>query len=338
MGSYLDKLLLGIKQVWRDGVPLPQRPVINLHGFSAVLDDPALGCTDIYVSTGGSGGGSLLVIQNNGSAMPVEPALNFVGFTVADNPGSTRTDVTPIVPAGTGLLRATGGVESLLADGTQDQLLGMSHGGSPVKTWFTLGGDGLLSAGSLAVTGLLTHALPGLSVGYLVWTGAAWAFSIAGLFTPGGDLAGSATVQEVVGLLSHALPSLTVGALSWTGSAWALVPFGVSDPGAVLTANTAVGATQTWVVINSSGGGFTLTYAVCLPGVIYRISDRGGALSGGNQVVVSVGAATYSIEDPSPPFGLNSRGTSPPSVPLVTPYATYELTLDPTANVLRCIT
>jgi hypothetical protein len=99
VSSFLDKLLLGIKQVWRNGTPMPVRPVINLIGFSAVLDNPSLGTTDVYSSTGGSGGGSLLIVENNGSALPIEPSLNFIGFQVVDSPGTTSTNVTNATPA-----------------------------------------------------------------------------------------------------------------------------------------------------------------------------------------------------------------------------------------------
>lgn len=101
MGSYLDKLLRGIKQVYRNGIPMPQQPVINFIGFTAVLDNPTLGSTDVYGSStggsgGGSGGGSILIIENNGSPMPLEPSLNFVGFALLDDPGNTRTNVSPL--------------------------------------------------------------------------------------------------------------------------------------------------------------------------------------------------------------------------------------------------
>lgn len=94
MGSYLDKLLLGIKQVYRNGSPMPLRPVINFVNFYEVLDNPALGSTDIYTSTGGgSSGGTLLVIEHNSSPVTARPILNFIGGTVADNVGNLSTDV-----------------------------------------------------------------------------------------------------------------------------------------------------------------------------------------------------------------------------------------------------
>jgi hypothetical protein len=96
MGSFLDKLLRGIKQVYRNGFPMPQEPVINFINAVAIVDNQSLGSTDVYLpSTGGSGGGSLLIIENNGATMPSEPILNFVGCTVVDEPGFTRTTVSP---------------------------------------------------------------------------------------------------------------------------------------------------------------------------------------------------------------------------------------------------
>jgi hypothetical protein len=88
---------------------------------------------------------------------------------------------------------------------------------------FVAGGDLGGSATSQEVTGVLSHALPGLSTGYLNWTGSAWAFTTpSGSFTAAGDLSGTSTSQEVIGLLSHNLPSLTTGYLNWNGSAWVL--------------------------------------------------------------------------------------------------------------------
>jgi hypothetical protein len=91
VGSYLDKLLRGIKQVYRNGALMPQQPVINMIGFAAVLDNPSLGSTDIYAS---SGSGTSIIIENDGSPLPIQPALNFAPDLVATNNGAaTRIDV-----------------------------------------------------------------------------------------------------------------------------------------------------------------------------------------------------------------------------------------------------
>lgn len=91
MGSYLDKLLLGVKQVYRNGTPLPLRPVINFVNLYQILDNPALDATDVYVSTTG---GVTLIVEHNAAPVTVRPILNFIGGTVADNVGNNSTDVT----------------------------------------------------------------------------------------------------------------------------------------------------------------------------------------------------------------------------------------------------
>jgi len=95
MGSFLDKLLLGYRQVDSNGVPLRTRQILNFIGFT-VIDNPSLGTTDVFGgSSGGSSGGGLLLVENAGTPMPFEPILNFVGCSVVDDPGGTRTTITP---------------------------------------------------------------------------------------------------------------------------------------------------------------------------------------------------------------------------------------------------
>src|SRR5208283_4978949 len=55
---------------------------------------------------------------------------------------------------------------------------------------FTAGGDLSGTGSSQQVIGLLTHALPSLTTGYLNWTGSAWALSTVsgtGLADPGSN-------------------------------------------------------------------------------------------------------------------------------------------------------
>lgn len=91
MGSYLDKLLLGVKQVYRNGTPMPLRPVINFVNLYQILDNPALDATDVYVSTTG---GVTLIVEHDASPVTARPILNFIGGTVADNAGNNSTDIT----------------------------------------------------------------------------------------------------------------------------------------------------------------------------------------------------------------------------------------------------
>ena len=57
--------------------------------------------------------------------------------------------------------------------------------------------------GQMDVVGLLTHALPGLSAGYLQWTGAAWAFGGGGsVISWANDLAGSTNSNQYVASIS----------------------------------------------------------------------------------------------------------------------------------------
>jgi hypothetical protein len=97
MGSFLDTLLLGIKKVFRNGNPMPTRQIINFIGFTNVLDNPALGTTDVYGSSTGSSTSGIILIENNGVAEPQRPTLNLVsGFTITDNAGNNSTDVTAV--------------------------------------------------------------------------------------------------------------------------------------------------------------------------------------------------------------------------------------------------
>jgi hypothetical protein len=93
-GSFLDVLLNGYKVVMAAGLKLFPRRNLNFIGAIAIVDNPTLQSTDVFLSTSsGSSGGSSLIIENNGAPLPLEPILNFVGFTVADDPGNTRTNV-----------------------------------------------------------------------------------------------------------------------------------------------------------------------------------------------------------------------------------------------------
>jgi hypothetical protein len=96
MGSFLDQLIVGIKQLFNNGSQVtPFRPAINLIG-ATVSDNPSLNATNVQF-TGGSGGGGSLTIEHNGTGLPLEPALNFVdsagiAYTVTDDAAHGRTN------------------------------------------------------------------------------------------------------------------------------------------------------------------------------------------------------------------------------------------------------
>jgi hypothetical protein len=96
MGSFLDQLIIGIKQLFNNGAQVtPFRPAINLIG-ATVSDNPSLNATNVQF-TGGSGGGGSLTIEHNGTGLPLEPALNFVdsagiAYTVTDDAAHGRTN------------------------------------------------------------------------------------------------------------------------------------------------------------------------------------------------------------------------------------------------------
>ena len=71
---------------------------------------------DGKIITGGSGGG-YATIENNGSSLPQEVVLNFVGanVTIADNPGNSSTDVTISTGASTPYTAVTSNT-ALVAD------------------------------------------------------------------------------------------------------------------------------------------------------------------------------------------------------------------------------
>lgn len=125
-GSFLDKLLGGIKQIARNFVTVGQRPTLNFINFAAVVDNPSMGTIDVY-GTSGSTGGGITIIENNGSAMPTEPALNFVGFVLGDDPAHSRTNVALPSPGTTAVANGGTGRTSLTSHAV---LLG--EGGSPI--------------------------------------------------------------------------------------------------------------------------------------------------------------------------------------------------------------
>lgn len=135
-GSFLDKLLAGIKYVLNNGAEVVFRPSLNFIGFT-ILDNPALGTTNIYApSTGGSGGsgGGSVIVEVNGSPLPNEPAINFVGFTVANNPGNSSNDVFP--------------------SGAAPVVVTSTHTVQPGETWFLVAPGATITMGASPVAGV----------------------------------------------------------------------------------------------------------------------------------------------------------------------------------------
>lgn len=71
------------------------------------------------IITGGSGGGGYVTIENNGSALPQETVLNFVGanVSISDNPGNSSTDVTITTAASTTWTVVTGATALVTLNG-----------------------------------------------------------------------------------------------------------------------------------------------------------------------------------------------------------------------------
>lgn len=134
--SWLDKFFnVGIVTVQIAGTPMPAERAINFTSGVTATDDPTNGRTNLAVSGGGGGGSGYATIEGNGSAVTQRATVNFIGATVVDNAGATRTDVTiqggPVVEttvsANTNLTRGawvvqpvdtTGGPVSVTADAT----------------------------------------------------------------------------------------------------------------------------------------------------------------------------------------------------------------------------
>jgi hypothetical protein len=137
-------------------------------------------------------------------------------------------------------------------------------------------------------------------------------------------------VLQNLGTNGNAAPTTTIlsGALA--------VPTGLPASGpspaptTVLSSNTALAATDTWVLFIA--GPFTLTAPVApIPGQLYEMTHTGGGtLTGAKQVTLASGAA-YTITDPQ-----NPTGTPASSVKFLTDAITYRFRLDG-LGVFRCV-
>jgi hypothetical protein len=112
-------------------------------------------------------------VQNDGTPLPQRSTLNLLDLLGTDNAGNDSTDLTvvgllgePLPSISTGYLNWNGTAWVLTA-GTSVDISALT--GDVVAT-----GPGVATA---EVEGILSHTLPGLSTGYLNWTGSAWAFT-----------------------------------------------------------------------------------------------------------------------------------------------------------------
>ena len=186
-----------------------------------------------------------------------------------------------------------------IAPGYDDYILGTSHTG--VTAWFAPGGDVTFVSNSFEVTGLLTHALPSLTTGYLEWTGSAWAFG-----------AGGSTSVTGTGLWYSASGSLHSAAITLDGDVTAGALSGSNVPLTVVAlqgnAVASTAPTDTYVLTWSAGsshwypaaagGGGSVTWANDLNGsssthqYVVAITGSGGA---GGTVALSDGTHALSL-------------------------------------------
>jgi hypothetical protein len=105
-GSFLDKLLLGIKAVWWNGAPTTIRSTVNFLG-GTVADNPSLGTTDVSLS-GVLGGGWQTALDLDLSAQPNQTLGTDTTFTIGGltwTKQNSSSDATAMaVVNGTGLV------------------------------------------------------------------------------------------------------------------------------------------------------------------------------------------------------------------------------------------
>jgi hypothetical protein len=130
---------------------------------------------------------------------------------------------------------------ALFQDAYNKEVDVLSAGGS-----FTPGGDLAGSATSQEVIGLLSHALPSLSSGYLNWTGSAWALSsVTGGVTAVTGTSPIASSGGTTPVISFSISGQTQGDLVYyNGTSWVRLPAGTT--GYVLQTN-GTSANPSWV-------------------------------------------------------------------------------------------
>jgi len=150
--SWLDQFFPGYNVIQNaNGIPVPQRQTIRLVANLTATDDPVNLVTDLSASSGGGGSIFYQTVEANGLAVTQRDTINFIGGTVADNSGSSRTDVTlpPALPGSDGyyILQRSSGVYSwvtptqdMISAGLTVTLSGSSNGTFECgATWTTTG-------------------------------------------------------------------------------------------------------------------------------------------------------------------------------------------------------
>lgn len=134
MGSYLDKLLLGLKAIYNAGVPTTFRPNVNLIG-ATIVDNPTLNTTDVTV-----GGGAAIVTTTSDFTQPS------VGSNVTVTVTSTAS-----FPAGINVFVQHGGYYSVssVIDGTHFVLTNFGTPGNASPGATIVSGSIVASSGPL---------------------------------------------------------------------------------------------------------------------------------------------------------------------------------------------
>lgn len=149
MGSYLDKLLFGIRTVLNNGSPLPFESTINLIGFTSVVDNPGQKRIDVTAPAGAGAPGFGAPIQSSGGTLTLT-ATNSWGLVIAAD-----TILFPATP--------TPGQEFVI---THDQLRSTASlaGGGQLTFGRAAGGtysiqdpDGRKTGGGAPLTGTTVH-------------------------------------------------------------------------------------------------------------------------------------------------------------------------------------
>lgn len=120
-------------------------------------------------------------VQDDGTALPARPALNLIGFTIADNPVTDATDITSVagaVPTGTGIPHIVSGVQNAAASLIVNADVHASAAIAASKV-VQATGTGLVTVTS----GALDAASSPIGAGFLTWAGTPSSANLASLMT-----------------------------------------------------------------------------------------------------------------------------------------------------------